>query len=384
VVRQGGGDVVREVLIVGAGIGGLSAAIALGQSSDHEVTVIEIQADLHSSTYGVGIIQPVNALRALDAIGCAQQCLAEGYATKAWGRMLNQAGEPIREMPGATIPGLDLPPMNGITRRKLHRILTERALAVGVRIDYGTTILGLEQSEYDVEASFQDGRRRSFDLVVGADGVRSTVRRYVLGELAPRYIGQSCFRMNLPRLEEIDRIVLQHGETGMAGYVPIGPELAYLFMNVVWDRSQRPSEDELPGLLKQQLAPFGGLTAHVRDTYVDGAEEIVLRPEEGLIAPPPWHQGRIVLLGDAVHTVTPHMGQGAAQAIEDGVVLADSVRGASSLEQALTRYTERRYERCKLVVEASWQIGEWEINRTQGVDQAGLTQRVIEAMVQPI
>lgn len=376
---------VRDVLIVGAGIGGLSTAIALGQAGGYEVTVIEIQADLHSSVYGVGIIQPINALRALDAIGCARRCLEEGYSTAAWGRILNQQGDVVGEMPGATIPGSDLPPMNGITRPRLHRILTERALEVGAQIEYGTTIGVAAQDAERVQVTFGDGSRRSFDLVVGADGVRSGVRRFVLGEqVVPRYIGQSCFRMNLPRLPEIDRIVLQHGGTGTAGYVPIGPELAYLFMNVPWDRSRRPSEDELPGLLKERLAPFGGLTGHVRDTYVDDAEEIVLRPEEGLIAPPPWHLGRIVLVGDAVHAVTPHMGQGAAQAIEDGVVLAETLSTAGSLEEALTAYTNRRYERCKLVVEASWQIGQWELNPTSDSDQPGLTQRVIEAMLQPI
>ncbi len=380
-----GPDGVRDVLIVGAGIGGLSAAIALRQARDYNVTVVEIQADMYSSVYGVGIIQPINALRALEAIGCAQRCLDEGFSTEAWGRMLNQEGEFVREMPGARIPGSELPPMNGITRPKLHRILTERALEVGARIEYGTTIADIEQSAVGAAVSFSDGTRRTFDLVVGADGVRSVVRPFVLGdEVGPKYIGQSCFRVNLPRLPEIDRIVLQHGETGMAGYVPIGPDLAYLFMNVVWDRSVRPSEDELPELLKESLEPFGGLTAHVRDTYIDGAEEIVLRPEEGLIAPPPWHKGRIVLIGDAVHTVTPHMGQGAAQAIEDGVVLADALSHGGSLEAALTNYTERRYERCKLVVEASWQIGEWEIHPSPDADQAGLTQRVIETMLQPI
>ena len=93
-----------SVLVVGGGIGGLAAAIAL-RGAGYAVNVVEIQADLHSSVYGVGIIQPVNALRALDAIGCAQACLAVGYSTTAWGQLLDVDGNLIREMPGARIPG---------------------------------------------------------------------------------------------------------------------------------------------------------------------------------------------------------------------------------------------------------------------------------------
>jgi len=182
---------------------------------------------------------------------------------------------------------------------------------------------------------------------VGADGVRSVVRRFVLaGGLEPRYNGQSAFRVNIPREPEIDQIVLQAGPTGMAGFVPIGQDLAYLFLNIPWDRSLRPSQDKLLAVLREKLAPFGGLTGRIRDTYIDDPAAIVFRPEEYLIAPGPWHRGRVVLVGDAVHSVTPHLGQGAAQAIEDGVVLAAEL-GASAaadadVDDALTRYVARR------------------------------------------
>ena len=114
-----------SVLVVGGGIGGLSAAIAL-RNVDYDVNVMEVRPDLHSSVYGVGIIQPVNALRALEAIGCAEACLAVGYSTTAWGQVLDVDGNLVREMPGARIPGSDLPPMNGLTRPQLHKILTSK------------------------------------------------------------------------------------------------------------------------------------------------------------------------------------------------------------------------------------------------------------------
>jgi 2-polyprenyl-6-methoxyphenol hydroxylase-like FAD-dependent oxidoreductase len=370
------------VLIVGGGIGGLSAAIALRQIG-REVTVLEIQPDLHSSTYGVGIIQPINALRALDALGCADACLEEGCASEGWARMINLQGEPIREMPGATIPGSALPTLNGITRPKLHKILTDRTLATGAEIEYGTTITELVSDAEGVTATCSDGSTRRVEFVVGADGVRSVVRPYVL-DVEPAYIGQSAFRVNLPAQPEIDRIILQPGPSGMVGYVPIGPDLAYLFLNATWDRSRRLSQEEQLEMLRELLEPYGGVTARVRENYLNDPDEIVFRPEEYLIAPAPWHRGRIVLIGDAVHTVTPHLGQGAAQAIEDAVVLAEELDARPTLDEAFTAYAERRFPRCEFIVEASVAIGEHEMHHTPGFDQAALTQRVVETMAAPL
>jgi 2-polyprenyl-6-methoxyphenol hydroxylase-like FAD-dependent oxidoreductase len=371
-----------DVLIVGGGIGGLSAAIALRQRG-RSATVLEVQPDLHSSTYGVGIIQPINALRALDALGCADACLAQGFASQGWARMLDLEGRPVREVEGAVIAGSRLPTMNGITRPKLHRILTERALDLGARIEYGLTADELRPDSDGVTAVLSDGSSCRAAVLVGADGVRSIVRPHVL-DVEPRYIGQSAFRVNHPIQPEIDRITLQPGPAGMAGYVPIGPDLAYLFLNITWDRSQRLTPAEQLSLLRELLEPYGGLTARIRELYLNDPSQIVFRPEEYLIAPAPWHRGRIVLLGDAVHTVTPHLGQGAAQAIEDALVLAEELDRHAVPEQAFDAYVSRRYERCKLVVDSSVAIGEWEMHQTPGFDHAAVTQRVVEAMIQPL
>ena len=375
-----------NVLVIGGGIGGLSASIALANVG-FEVTVAEQQSSMHASVYGVGIIQPGNALRALDVIGCARACIDAGYPTTAWGQLRDVAGNLIKETPGATIPGSDLPPMNGVTRPALHKILTDRAVEVGVKIEYGRRFVGFHDVPAGVEAIYEDGASHVADIAVGADGVYSQVRPYVVGpDIFPEYIGQSAFRMNMPREPEIDRIILQKGPKGMVGFVPIGADLAYMFYNSTWDRGVRPEEANMAETLRECLAPFGGLAGRVRDNFVNESSEIVFRPEEWLIAPRPWHSGRVVLMGDAVHAVTPHMGQGAAQAIEDGVVLADCLRVAADFSEAFTAYTERRYERCKLVVESSVAVGLWEMNPAAHpeFDLPGLTQRVLESTLQPI
>jgi 2-polyprenyl-6-methoxyphenol hydroxylase-like FAD-dependent oxidoreductase len=378
----------ERVLVVGAGIGGVATAVALAQQG-FEVDVVEITESTRQSIFGVGIIQPSNALRALDVIGAKDACLEIGFAAPAWGRKEDAQGNVLFEMPGAPIEGY--PPMNGVTRPELHRILLERAAQEGVAVRYSTTFTSIDDRAESVRVEFSDGSAADYAVVVGADGVGSTVREQVLhAELRPTYIGQSAFRVNIPRLPGIDRIILQEGEAGMAGVVPIGPELAYFFLNVPWpDRSVRPTREELPGLLRGYLAEFGGLTGEIRDHHIHDDSDIVLRPEEGMIAPAPWHTGRVVLIGDAVHAVPPHLGQGAAQAIEDGVVLAEELAAAdlasgASVAAALASYTERRYERCKLIVETCIGIGRYEIGTDPAFDHVGETQRTMEAMVAPL
>lgn len=378
-----------NILVIGAGIGGLSTAIALRRRG-FDVHVVERQSDARDSVYGVGIAQPANALRALDALGCLEACLEQGFASEAWGRMFDQTGNLIGDIHGVTIEGY--PPQNGITRPRLHRILTDRALASGAIIEYNQTFTDLESGDADVQVTFGDGARRSFDLVVGADGVNSSVRRFVLDQNAEcTPLGQSAFRINIPRLPEMDRILLYAGRGDMAGIVPIGPNLAYLFLQVTAEKDWRPGTKEMYAILKERLAPYGSVVGRVRDEYFSEASEIVLRPEEYLIVPAPWHKGRVVLIGDAVHAVTPHLGQGAAQAIEDAVVLAEELDGLTSLkdrtenvEQAFLAYAERRYERCKLIVETSAALARWQMDPSTPFDIVDTVQRVTEAMAAPI
>jgi len=98
---------------------------------------------------------------------------------------------------------------------------------------------------------------------------------------------------------------------------------------------------------------------------------VVYKPMETLLVPPPWYRGRVLLIGDAAHTTTPHHAQGAAMAVEDAVVLSELLQIGGDLEDVLEQFMERRWPRCKLVVEASVQVGEWEQNPTQtSVDDA--------------
>ena len=131
----------------------------------------------------------------------------------------------------------------------------------------------------------------------------------------------------------------------------------YLLQNVP-DRP-RWRNDELPTMLRSLLAEFEGTLGRARDEVRD-PEKIICRPVFSMIMPPPWHQGRVILIGDAAHTTTPQLASGATIAIEDAVVLAKHLRYEQSLDTALDAFTQARYDRCRVVVENSEQLGEWE------------------------
>jgi 2-polyprenyl-6-methoxyphenol hydroxylase-like FAD-dependent oxidoreductase len=200
-----------------------------------------------------------------------------------------------------------------------------------------------------------------------------------------RYTGQVCWRYNLPRIEGLDKIWVYIGATGTAGFVPLADDLMYMLT------IEKPPEEQplklpakgLAGVYRERLAQFDGLVAEQRELVVDD-EAVVYRPVENVLVPPPWHRGRVVLIGDAAHATSPHCGQGAAQAIEDGIVLSQELMRDQSLESALDAYMERRYARCKMIVEGSETIGRWEMDHSLPVDPTELRTEVTMAAMAPI
>jgi 2-polyprenyl-6-methoxyphenol hydroxylase-like FAD-dependent oxidoreductase len=123
------------------------------------------------------------------------------------------------------------------------------------------------------------------------------------------------------------------------------------------------AEDRLHELMRKRLHGHSGFAAEIRDR-IRRPEDVVYKPLETILVPSPWYRGRVLLIGDAAHTTTPHHAQGAAMAVEDAVVLSELLAQSDDVPVVLDRFMERRWERCKLVVEASLQVGEWELNPT--------------------
>jgi 2-polyprenyl-6-methoxyphenol hydroxylase-like FAD-dependent oxidoreductase len=335
-----------RVLVVGGGIGGLSTAIALRQRGV-DVDVVEINPKW--DVYGVGIIQPANAIRALDALGLAEQAVAQGFAMKG-SRFHDSQGNLLGEVPPLDLLGPKYPPMNGITRPRLHAIFQEAVKASGANVRLGLTVDGVS---VDGNVAFSDGGADSYDLVVGADGIHSRVRSLLFPEAPkPEYTGQIVWRYNVPRPEGLETLDMFVGSNGKAGFVPLAPDLIYiLYIEAVPADQVKMPDDQLADIFRERLAEFGGPVAEIRDRDITDSSKVVVRPVESLLVPLPWHRGRVVLVGDAAHATSPHVGQGGAMAIEDALVLAEEVT-QGDLEAALTRFAERRYPRCREI----WEI----------------------------
>ena len=371
----------RNVLIVGGGIGGLALAIGLGRAGI-ACDMVEIKPDW--AVYGVGLIQPGNALRAYRALGLLDACLDRGFLYTRQ-RHYDAAGALMHEAAMPQIEGLDIVGTCGIGRPALHEILTSEALALGTQVRLGTAVTALHQDPDGVDVDFTDGTSGRYDVVVGADGVRSAIRTTIFGDDARlRFTGQGCWRFSTARPPEMTWSSAHYGPN-KAGLTPLSAETMYIYMLSAEPTNPRFERERLPELMRERLHGYRGLIADIRE-QIEDPDDVVYRPLEVLLKPPPWHQGRVVLIGDAVHATTPHNAQGAAMAVEDAVVLSALLAEDGGVEDTLRRFGERRFDRCKLVVEASEQIGAWQLQPTEtSQDEAiRLHARVRTVLAQPI
>ena len=159
----------------------------------------------------------------------------------------------------------------------------------------------------------------------------------------------------------------------------------YMFLIERWPEDDLDVPDErLAATLRERLAGYGSVIAELRDTRITDESEIVYRPVYSLLVPSPWYRGRILLIGDAAHATSPHVGQGAAMAIEDAVVLSEEVTSSDDLRGALDRFMARRFDRCKRICEISRQLGRWEIEEAHDADFVGLTIESVMLTAAPI
>ena len=372
---------VKRVLIVGGGIGGMSLAILLARAG-MEIEIAEF--DPHWRVYGAGITITGPTLRALDQLGLLERFPAEGHGGEgavicdAEGRIVMAArveGRPL---------GPRIPNSGGILRPVLHSILSEATRAAGAEVRLGLSVAAVKQGANGIAVEFTDGTTESYDLVVGADGIHSRLRELVFPDAPqPEFTGQGCWRAVLRRPAEIDRARVFVGGPVKAGVVPVSRKFMYMFMLQHVPGNPRMPEPEWPRLLAEQLRGFGGILGEIRDG-LSASSQINYRPLEKLLLPPPWHRGRVILIGDAAHATTPHLASGAGLAIEDALVLAELLRSELAFEETFARFMARRFERCRMVVENSARLGELEMAHSPPQQQAELARASMLALNAPI
>ena len=371
---------VNNVLIVGGGIGGLCTAIALRRNG-LAVDLIELKSEW--TVYGVGIIQQSNVVREMAKLG-----VLDGYLDAAFAfedvAIYGPAGQQLARIPGQRLAGPQYAANVGISRLALHKVLSETALELGANVRLGLSVESLEDQGDHVEVLFTDDSRGRYDLVVGADGLFSKVRQLVFGDTyTPRFTGQAVWRYNFPRDPQIDHLANYQSAAGNAGLVPLAGNLMYMFLTSHEPSNPWMAPATMAEQMRERLKGFTGLIGELREQITDSSQ-VVYKPMEVVFVNEPWYRGRVLLIGDAAHATTPHLGQGAGMAIEDAIVLSEELTTDAGVEQQLQRFMQRRFERCKYISESSVLAGDKEMQHDREFDRIGLVKQMLSRTAEPI
>ena len=372
---------VNTVLVVGGGASGAAAAILLADAGV-AVDLVEIKSEV--SALGSGITLQGNALRVLRQLGVLDECLQHGHPfSQLVIRIPDPAATIVARVDDIPFGGPDLPTTMGMYRPELARILMGRAEQAGVKSRFSTTVESLTQDDDGVDVGFSDGSSGRYDVVIGADGLRSWTRRLLEIPLETRSVGMGAFRMFGPKPADItDFHAIFGGPSYMALVCPTSETTAYWsLVEPARDRTTQTPEERLADFVALSR-PYHGPWDEVRDSFTDPADLNYTWFEHHLLDAP-WNRGRVVLIGDAVHTCPPTIAQGAAMGFEDAAVLAELLITRNRVDDELwAAFTARRFDRVKTVVDASMQMAQWNLDHVQG-DVPSLTRRVAAAVSTP-
>jgi 2-polyprenyl-6-methoxyphenol hydroxylase-like FAD-dependent oxidoreductase len=368
---------VRSVLVVGGGTAGCALATLLGRAG----IAVEIVERKHDFTaYGSGITLQGAALRVLREVGVWEELRRHGSEFNSLG-LRSAAGRLLAEIPDARTGGPDLPATLGAYRPTLAELLVAAATGAGTKVRCGATVESFTQDADGVDVAFSDGDTGRYDLLVGADGVRSQIRGQLGIDVAPRPVGMGIWRVHARRPVEVERTdLIYDGPCFIAGYCPTGPDTLYAYL-------VEPARDRCAETPRQKVAAMRDLAAAyhgpwdaIRDDIID-ADRINYTWFEHLLVDAPWNRGRAVLIGDAAHACPPTLALGAAMALEDASVLAELLIARDRLDQDLfDAFVARRLQRATAVVDGSVQLARWLLEHKRDADVPGLMGR-INAMV---
>jgi 2-polyprenyl-6-methoxyphenol hydroxylase-like FAD-dependent oxidoreductase len=344
---------VAKAVINGAGIAGLALGAALGRRGV-EVDIVEVKPD--NAVQGIGISVPANAIRALNEFGILEELLEIGLIFDSY-RLFDIDGNVGVEVPMPKERPDGLPSYMGVPRPAYANILARAAERAGARVSFATTIAQLVEEVDGVSVTLSDGRSGKYDVLVGADGIRSQTRRRLFGlDSHPVYSGVGAWRVEVPRPPEVTFMATWQGLGSRAGLIPINERSMYLFFVDAHAESQPDyvyrNQDRQYEIFRRRLGQYTGIVAEIRDG-LDASSAVIYTPFERVLLPPPWHAGRSVVMGDAAHAMSANLSQGASSALEDALVLAEELTSDASVEDALSRYAERRYPRTKFVQDVS-------------------------------
>ncbi|MEU8885313.1 MULTISPECIES: FAD-dependent oxidoreductase [Streptomyces] len=365
----------RKVLVVGGGAAGNAATILLRRAGI-DVDLVEAKDDWNA-TAGSGITLQGNALRVLRELGVWDEVKASGFPFGSVG-ITAPDGTVLHVQRDLRTGGDDLPATVGMQRPRLQQILIDAVRASGATVRLGTTATIEGQDGTGVSVRFGDGSEHRYDLVIAADGLGSATRAQIGITDKPEPTGMAIWRVAAPRPAGVQHTDLAYGGPAyIAGYCPTSDTTLYAYVvEKNRDRSSIPPESYAQEMVRLASA-YGGAWPEITATITDPSK-VNYTWFDRLLVEGAWHRGRVVLVGDAAHCCPPTMAQGAALSLEDSWVLAQMLIAADTWDDALLQaYYERRIARVRPVVEASVQIGRWQLDGVRDADVPGLMARTM-------
>lgn len=359
----------------------MACALALHRAG-LEPEIVEI--DPSWNALGAGLTLNGGALRAFAELGLLDAIKAAGFASVGPVRACDAQGNILSEGPTTPLFGEDIPNMGGILRPRLHEVMRDAVLAAKISVRTGLSVTGVTELPDAVRATTSDGEACDYRFIIGADGLFSAMRGLVFPDAPrPRFTGQGCWRAVVPRPADVTATWVYSGKECKAGFNPISNDLMYVYLLESAPGNPWVDQKDWLPLLRERLSQFGGHVKVIAQGLNEGSL-INYRPLEVVLLAPPWHKGRVLLVGDAAHATTPHVGYGAGMAIEDAVVIGRLVAEHEDVEALFTAFTARRYERCRTILEGSVAIGDLEMAEAPIAEQRALSGKVSAFIREPI
>jgi 2-polyprenyl-6-methoxyphenol hydroxylase-like FAD-dependent oxidoreductase len=351
----------KKGIIIGAGIGGLTTALAL-MKKGFDVTIYEQSVEVKEM--GAGIWIAPNGLKVFDDLGISKDIIDAGKTLEKIS-VVDINGKLI-----STIDGNKIKVKHKFATVAIHRASLQQILASYIpknKIILGKRFSAYQQTKNSISASFEDGTILEADFLINADGIKSNARLQIHSDLNLRYSGQTCWRFvsefDLPEKESGNMYEIWSNKKGLRiGYSKINDKQIYVFITNYEKAGGKDNPQTVINDLTNLCAEFPQM---IKQMILSTKGKDILRNDLFDFKPiKKWTDGKAALIGDAAHATTPNLGQGACQAIEDAFVLAQELSLCNDVEIGLKSFEEKRIKKATYITNTSWQFGQ--VTNTSG------------------